>query len=169
MNIYLMGYMGSGKSTVGKKLSKALGLDFVDLDQQIESRINQSIAQYFQDHGADSFRELEKEELSKTFNLSNTVIALGGGTPCFFDNLELINKKGRSVYLKLSATSLTMRLENAKTPRPLIQGLASEELFEYVQQQLGEREKFYNRAHVIFKGENLKIDELAQLINTISE
>lgn len=167
MNIYLIGYMGSGKSTVGKKLSRALGLDFVDLDQQIESRINQSIAQYFQEYGENSFRELEREELLKTFALPNTVIALGGGTPCYFDNLELINQKGRSVYLKLSATSLAIRLENAKNPRPLIQGLAPEELFEFVQHQLGERENYYNRSHLIFKGENLKIEELAQLVQTL--
>ncbi len=165
MNIYLLGYMGSGKTTVGKKLSRAMGYDFVDLDQQIESRIGQSIADFFSEKGEDGFRKIEREELQKTFQMKSMIVSLGGGTPCFFDNLEEINKNGKSVYLKLSATSLALRLQNAKTSRPIIQGLTDGELFEFVQQQLGEREQFYNRAHVIIKGESLEIKELVQLLD----
>ncbi len=164
MIIYLIGYMGSGKTTVGKKLARVLAYDFIDLDQQIESEIGQSIAEYFEQNGEEPFRKIEQKELHKTFQLENTVVSLGGGTPCFFDNLEQINQHGKSVYLKLSATSLALRLQQSKTPRPLIKDLTDGELFEFVQQQLGEREQFYNRTHFLIKGENLKVQELAELI-----
>ena len=164
MIIYLIGYMGSGKTTVGKKLSRALAYEFVDLDQQIENSQGQSIADLFEEKGAEVFRKIEQEELHKTFTLTNAVVSLGGGTPCFFDNLEQINQHGRSVYLKLSAVSLASRLQNAKNPRPLLRGLSDSELFEFVQQQLGEREQFYNRCHFIIKGESLDISELIKMI-----
>lgn len=164
MNIYLIGYMGSGKTTVGRKLSRALQYGFVDLDKQIENTVGQSISDYFNEKGEDVFRDIERNELHKTFGMENTVVSLGGGTPCFFDNLEQINKQGKSVYLKMSATSLASRLQYSKTPRPLIKDLADGELFEFVQQQLGEREKFYNRSHFLIKGENLKVKELAEMI-----
>jgi shikimate kinase len=164
MIIYLIGYMGSGKTTVGKKLSRALDYAFVDLDQQIEKNQEQNIADIFEERGEEAFRKIEQEELHKTFALANTVVSLGGGTPCFFDNLEQINQHGKSVYLKLSATSLASRLQNAKNPRPLLQGLSDGELFEFVQQQLGEREEYYNRTHFIIKGESLDISKLIRML-----
>jgi shikimate kinase len=165
MKVYLIGYMGSGKTTVGKKLARSLNYEFIDLDSQIEAVLGTTISDFFQEKGEDAFREIEREELHNTFQVENTVISLGGGTPCFFDNLEQINKHGKSVYLKLSATSLASRLQNAKTPRPLIKDLTDGELFEFVQQQLGERERFYNRTHILIKGENLKIQDLVSLLN----
>jgi len=164
MIIYLIGYMGSGKTTVGKKLSRVLDYAFVDLDQQIEKNQEQNIADIFEERGEEAFRKIEQEELHKTFALANTVVSLGGGTPCFFDNLEQINQHGKSVYLKLSATSLASRLQNAKNPRPLLQGLSDGELFEFVQQQLGEREEYYNRTHFIIKGESLDISKLIRML-----
>ncbi|RUA31617.1 MAG: shikimate kinase [Bacteroidetes bacterium] len=156
--------MGSGKTTVGKKLARLMNRAFVDLDRQIEKDENQSIEEIFEAKGEDVFRELERKALHQTFDLKNTVISLGGGTPCFYDNLEQINAHGIGVYLKLSATSLAHRLQQSKTPRPLIKNLSDGELFEYVQQQLGERERFYNRTHIIIKGENLKVTELYNVI-----
>jgi shikimate kinase len=167
MIVYLIGYMGSGKTTVGKKLSRVLAYDFLDLDQQIENVIGQSIAEFFEQNGEESFREIERKELHKTFQLQNTVVSLGGGTPCFFDNLDHINQHGKSVYLKLSAVSLASRLQQSKTPRPLIKDLSDGELFEFVQQQLGERERFYNRTHLLIKGENLKVHELASMLKEL--
>ena len=164
MIVYLIGYMGSGKTTVGKKLARALDYSFVDLDYLIEEEQGQSISKIFDEQGEDTFREIEKLELHKTFSLNDTVVSLGGGTPCYFDNLEQINKHGRSVYLKLSATSLASRLQNSKSPRPIIKGLSDGELFEFVQQQLGEREQFYNRSHLLIKGENLKVQELVEIL-----
>ncbi|MCK5857277.1 MAG: shikimate kinase [Bacteroidales bacterium] len=166
MNVFLIGYMGSGKTTVGKKLSRSMSYDFVDLDVQIEQSIGMSINDYFQKKGEESFRELEHKELHKCFKLENTVISLGGGTPCYFDNLEQINQHGISVYIKMSAVSLSSRLQNAKSPRPLVKGLSDGELFEFVQHQLGERERFYNKSHLLIKGESLKIPELLNLINS---
>jgi shikimate kinase len=162
MLIYLMGYMGSGKTSLGKKLARKLQYDFADLDSLIEQRAKRNIPQIFAEEGEEAFRKLEQAELRRSFEFNNTVVALGGGTPCFFDNLEQINKHGISVYLKLSAVSLAHRLNDSKTKRPLIEGLSEGELFEYVQQQLGEREKFYIRAHLIVKGEDLRIDQLVE-------
>jgi len=167
MIVYLMGYMGSGKTTVGKKLARAMNYDFVDLDRQIEEQWGDSIASIFEQKGEEEFRKMEKDTLYKTFELEDCIVSLGGGSPCYFDNMEQINRFGRSVYLKLSAASLSSRLQNAKTPRPLIQGLSEGELFEFVQQQLGEREQFYNKAHLIVKGESLNIKELVNLIQTM--
>ena len=164
MIVYLIGYMGCGKTTVGKKLARSLGFSFVDLDHQVEEQVGASIASLFEKKGEDAFREIEKLELHKTFDLNDTVVSLGGGTPCYFDNLEQINKHGRSVYLKLSAVSLASRLQNSKTPRPIIKGLSDGELFEFVQQQLDEREQFYNRSHLLIKGENLKVQELVEIL-----
>ena len=166
MLVYIMGYMGSGKTTVARKLSKALTCAFVDLDNQIEFVVGKSIADYFNDEGEEAFRKIEQEELHKTFSLENTVVSLGGGTPCFFDNLEQINQNGLSVYLKLSSKSLANRLENAKISRPLIKDLSDGELFEFVQQQLGERELYYNHAHILMKGESLKIQDLVDIIKS---
>ena len=120
---------------------------------------------YIQWKGESFFRELEREALKGTFQHDNLVVSLGGGTPCFFDNLEQINVHGQSVYIKLSAKSLASRLDKSKTIRPLIQGVAENELFEFVQQQLGEREVYYNRAHFIIKGENLQLKELIQILD----
>jgi shikimate kinase len=162
MLIYLMGYMGSGKTSVGKKLARKLQYDFVDLDRMIEEQAQQSISGIFEAKGEEGFRVLERAQLLRSFEFRDTVVALGGGTPCFFDNLEQINQHGISVYLKLSATSLAHRLKDSKTKRPLLDGLSEGELFEYIQQQLGEREKYYNRAHLIAKGEDLRIEQLVE-------
>ena len=164
MKIYLLGYMGSGKSTVGKKLARALNLDFIDLDEQIEMLSGQSVDTIFEQQGEEAFRMIENLALDQSYSMQNVVVALGGGTPCFSNNLKFIKENGFSVYLKLSATSLAKRLQEAKKTRPLIKGLSDGELFEFVQQQLGEREKYYNEAHIIVKGENLNIKELVNLI-----
>ena len=167
MNIYLMGYMGSGKTTVGKKLARALDYAFLDLDREIEKAANRTIPEIFEQEGEEAFRLMEREALRQTFSLKNTVISLGGGTPCFYDNLEQINKNGIGVYLKLSAASLAHRLRDSKTPRPLIDGMSEGELFEFVQQQLGEREQFYNRTHLIVKGENLNLNSLVESLEPL--
>ncbi len=169
MLVFLTGYMGSGKSTAGKKLARALSYGFLDLDSRIEKNQGKSISQIFEEKGEEGFREIEREELHKSFELKDYVVALGGGTPCFFDNLEQINRHGLSVYLKLNARSLAMRLQQSKTSRPLIKGMNEGELFEYVQQQLGEREKFYNRSHLIVKGENLDIKELKKILQQLAK
>jgi shikimate kinase len=109
-------------------------------------------------------RQWEQEALYECQNLQNTVISLGGGTPCFFDNLNFIQNNGIAVYLKMPAKMLMSRLLHSKTDRPLLQGKSKSELLEYVQQQLGERERYYLRAHLIFPASSPQVSELSQLI-----
>ncbi len=158
--VFLMGYMGSGKSSLGKRLSRKLGFEFIDLDKLIEERSNMSIEQIFKEKGEQEFRLLEQQALHSCFELQNVVIALGGGTPCFFDNIKLIQQNGVGVYLKMSASALASRLKNAKSIRPLIAGMNEIEVLEFIQQQLGEREKYYLRAQLIVNGLSIKMEEL---------
>jgi shikimate kinase len=164
MLIYLIGFMGSGKSTVSEKLSRKLGYGVADLDELIEKKAKKSIQDIFEESGEEYFRELEKDVLHETFKLTDTVIACGGGTPCFFDNLDQMKKNGKSAYLKLSAGSLFHRLAPGKARRPLIAGMPDLPLMEYIVKELEKRAFYYEQADIIIKGENLKTDELADLI-----
>src|SRR5690606_7293016 len=121
MKITLLGYMGSGKSTMGNQLATDLGFDFIDLDQYIESKENTNISGLFKNLGEIKFRKIEHERLKEVLNLpKNTVIALGGGTPVYYNNMDLINEHSHSVYLRLSPVQLFERLKNDKANRPLI-------------------------------------------------
>lgn len=163
-NIYLLGFMGSGKSTIGRKLAQLLNWDFIDLDASIERHFNLSIDEIFERFGEDIFRKTEKEELEKTFKQQKVVVACGGGTPCFFNNMEQINTLGDSFYIHLSPTSLYYRLRNSKRVRPLVKNKNEEELEEYIKVKLAEREVFYKKAHFIVKGENLKAEEILNML-----
>ena len=158
--VFLMGYMGSGKSSLAKRLANKLDFSFVDLDKLIEERAKMTIAQIFEQKGESEFRLIEQQALHSCFKLQNVVIALGGGTPCFFDNMKLIQQNGVGVYLKMPASALASRLANAKVIRPLIAGMNEFEVLEFIQQQLGEREKYYLGAHLIINGLSVDIEEL---------
>ena len=168
MLVFLIGFMGSGKTTVGEKLAKTLNYNFIDLDKQIEQAVNKSIADLFAHHGEKFFRESEKTTLHQSFEQKNTVISCGGGTPCFFDNLEQMKKNGITVYLKLAAGSLFHRLAAGKSKRPLISGMTDLGLMEYITNELEKRELFYNQADIIIKGESIKASELAEMIKNFS-
>lgn len=164
MKIFLIGFMGCGKSTMGKKLAVKLGYEFIDLDHQIESSIGTTIAQYFSVHGEAAFRKLESEAL-KTFDYpANAVIATGGGTPCFFDNMEWMNASGLSVYIEMPAAALARRLEGGKGKRPLLKDLNEEEMISFIENKLTEREVFYKRALVTVNGITLTADALRAII-----
>ena len=157
--------MGSGKTTFGKKMASKLNVLSFDLDSQIEKKIGNSISDIFKNNGEAYFRQLESEVLNEIIsNNKNFVMSLGGGTPCFNNNMELIKSAGTSVYLKYNAGMLTSRLINAKDERPLIQNLNETELKDYVNTKLVEREKFYNQSNFIAEGNNLKVDDLLLLI-----
>ncbi|HMT29829.1 MAG TPA: shikimate kinase, partial [Bacteroidia bacterium] len=138
MLIYLTGFMGAGKSTAGKKLAGLLGYSFVDLDTMIESETKKSISELFA-AGQDKFREIEAHILRNTESMSNCVIAAGGGTPCFHDNMKWMINHGLTVYIKLSPGSLFHRLAPSKTSRPLIAGKSDVELMEYIMETLKDR------------------------------
>lgn len=164
MRIYLLGFMGSGKSSLGKRLAKRLHYYFVDLDEEVEQLAGMSISDIFIRYGETHFRQLEQQALQATAQLHKAVIATGGGTPCFFDNMQFINAHGASVYLRMSPASLAYRLEHAQKKRPLVENIKGEQLLKYIEQKLGEREPYYLQAKCIIKGETVKTEQIVSLV-----
>lgn len=144
--IILIGYMGAGKTTIGKALAKELGLDFYDLDWYIEDRFHKTVAQIFAEKGEAGFRDIERRMLHEAAEFENVVVACGGGTPCFFDNMEYMNHQGETVFLNASPHALKEHLLMGKSQRPLIQGKTPEELEQYIQQTLEVRRPYYEQA-----------------------
>jgi shikimate kinase len=164
MKIFLIGYMGSGKSTVGKKLAKLLNYDFLDHDELIEKAVGKSVYEIFNEDGEDRFREMEHNMLISLMSKDNVVISTGGGTPCHYNNMELMNENGLTIYLKMSANTLVSRLRSAKTDRPLVSGKSAEELYGFIISHLENREPFYAEAQYKVKAKDLNINELADFI-----
>lgn len=151
--IFLIGFMGSGKTTLGKKVAQKTGYSFVDLDELIVREIGMSINDYFEKHGEASFREIERETLHRLGETSNTIIATGGGTPCHLDNMEWMNQHGKTIYIKLSPKALLSRLSQKETEsRPLLKGKSNEELLTFITEKLEERNPFYHQAKIVFDG-----------------
>ena len=147
--VILIGYMGSGKTTVGKALSKETGMMFYDLDWYIESRMRKSVSQIFAEKGEEGFRKIEYNMLHEVAEFEDVIISCGGGTPCFFDNMDYLNQQGDVVYLKASPETLYKHLLMAKVERPLLKGKSTEELIAYITEHLKEREPFYEKARHI--------------------
>lgn len=145
--IILIGYMGSGKTTVGKALAKELGLQFYDLDWYIESRRRKTVPQLFAERGEDGFREIECNMLHEVAEFEDIVLSCGGGTPCFFDNMDYMNRQGEVIWLKADAEVLYKHLLMGKTERPLLKGKSPDELIAFIREQLEKREPFYAKAH----------------------
>lgn len=164
MRIYLIGFMGSGKSSLGRRLAKKLAYPFVDLDQEVENHSGMSIPDIFLRFGEGHFRQLEQQALLQTVSHHKAVIATGGGTPCFFENMQFINEHGVSVYLRMSPASLAFRLEHAQISRPLIKEYSGEALLQYIEEKLKEREQCYMQARCIIKGETVKVDQIVSLV-----
>lgn len=149
-NLYLIGFMGSGKSHLGKALAKALNWDFLDMDDFLEAKEGMTIAQIFAEGGEKLFRALEKNYLHATYDFEKTVIATGGGAPCFFDNMEWMNANGTTIYLETPVPILVERLKKETAHRPLLAEKTEEELGLFIKQKLLERAAFYQQASVIF-------------------
>ncbi len=145
--IILIGYMGSGKTTVGKALSKETGMMFYDLDWYIESRMRKTVSQIFAEKGEEGFRKIEYNMLHEVAEFEDVIISCGGGTPCFFDNMDYLNQQGDVIYLKATPETLYKHLLMAKVERPLLKDKTSEELIAYITEHLKEREPFYEKAH----------------------
>jgi shikimate kinase len=148
MRIFLIGFMGSGKTTVGRPLAKALGLRFVDMDSHIVENQNKSISDIFEALGEEGFRTLERETLGKLSARDDLVIATGGGAPCFFDNMETMNRVGTTIYLNVSPEGLAERLRRGRDKRPLLRGKDDAELSAYIRRTLAERAPFYAQARI---------------------
>ena len=144
--VILIGYMGSGKTTVGKALSKETGMMFYDLDWYIESRMHKSVSQIFAEKGEEGFRKIEYNMLHEVAEFEDVIISCGGGTPCFFDNMDYLNQQGEVVYLKASPETLYKHLLMAKIERPLLKDKSADELIAYITEHLKQREPFYEKA-----------------------
>ncbi|NDV79387.1 shikimate kinase [Dysgonomonas sp. 511] len=153
--IFLIGYMGAGKTTAGRELAKKMGLDFIDLDHFIQGRYQKTVGQLFQESGEEGFRNIERNMLHEVGEFENVVISAGGGTPCFFDNMDYMNAVGTTVYLKASPEALSARLNTCKDKRPLIKDKNEDELYTFVCETLSKREPFYLQAAIIFEMEEL--------------
>lgn len=148
--IILIGYMGAGKTTVGRQLAAELGLMFYDLDWYITSRMRRTVPEIFEESGEEGFRKVEQAMLHEVAEFENVVLSCGGGTPCFFDNMEYLNRQGETVYLKASPEVLYAHLKMGKSVRPLLLNKTPEEVEAFVWKQLKQREPFYLQAkHVL--------------------
>lgn len=163
--IVLIGFPGSGKSTIGKKLAHHLNFDYIDIDHYFEELNHISIPLFFKKYGEDIFRKSEHLILKELLQKENIVISTGGGTPCFHGNMDLILENSFSVYIKMSPISLLDRLSHSKKVRPLIQDKTPDEIKEFIKNLLPVREKFYMTADLIIKGENLDFDHLLTLVS----
>ena len=164
MRIYLIGYMGSGKSTLGRRLSKYLQVQFVDMDTYIEERNYKTIPQIFEEEGEAEFRLKERKALEELSEFTDIVIATGGGAPCFFDNIELMNKSGKTIYLNIDPDILDDRLINSKTERPLIKGKSKKELVDFIDTTLRKRNEFYMKAKYQITQPDIELDVLKKMI-----
>ncbi|MBD5362110.1 MAG: shikimate kinase [Bacteroides sp.] len=148
--VFLIGYMGCGKSTLGRALQKNHGLDFIDLDQFIENRFHASITELFATRGEEGFRRIEAAMLDEVSQLSDVVIACGGGTPCFFNNMDLMNERGLTVWLTTPLPWLFERLQRNRSKRPILAGKTDDELMGFITKALEERKPYYSRAQAQF-------------------
>ena len=150
MLIFLVGYMGCGKTTFGRKLAAELNWQFADLDELIEERYKISIHDFFIKYGEESFRRIENMMLREQLTKHDVIISTGGGTPCFYNNMEMMNRYGVTIFLNTPVLVLVERLLNGKRKRPLIMGLAMDELTLKITQHLAQRIDFYIMATFSF-------------------
>lgn len=164
MRIYLIGYMGCGKSTLGKRLAKHLNLQFVDMDHYIEMRNHKTVPQIFAEEGETEFRKKERKALEELADFSDIVIATGGGAPCFFDNIDMMNNTGTTIYMNIDPAILADRLMHSKTERPLIKGKSKEELTDFIDEMLKKRSPFYSQAKFEITEPDIDLNVIQNLI-----
>jgi len=145
--LFLIGFMGCGKSTWGRKIARIGNLPFIDLDEKIVQETGMSISSFFSRYGETEFRQLESNLLRSISGSETAVISTGGGAPCHFDNMEWMNRNGITVYLKLPAAVLLSRLAGKEgSKRPLLAGKTEEEMLTFIEEKLLERKPFYEKA-----------------------
>jgi shikimate kinase len=164
--IYIIGFMGSGKTTAGKKLASLLGWSFIDLDKKIEEHTAKTIPEIFSQNGEDYFRDIETQLLRKLKSCTNTVISTGGGAPCYNDNMDFMLENGLTLYLKLTPGELKNRLSESNGKRPLIKDLDKDKLQSFIEKKLADREKCYDRSDLIVEGTDPDINLLFSLVKS---
>ncbi len=154
--IFLIGYMGAGKTTLGRALAAGLGVEFIDLDCYIEERFRKTVSQIFAEKGEEEFRNIERRMLHEVGEFENVIVSTGGGTPCFFDNVEYMNAQGTTVFLDVPLERLFIRLSIARSKRPLIKDKNDEELRTFIGEQLQKRLPHYSKAMHTFRADRLE-------------
>lgn len=162
--VYIIGFMGSGKTTVGRRLANLMEWSFTDLDKEIEEKEKRSINDIFSSSGEEYFRNAETSALKELSGRENFVISTGGGTPCFGDNMKFMNETGITVYLKLTPSQLASRLEGGTAQRPLVRDLDKNSMIDFITGKLEERESFYEMADIIVDGFSLNTTRLSEQI-----
>ena len=165
--VFLVGYMGAGKTTVGKELAKLAGLSFIDLDFYIEGRYHKAVSQIFAERGEEAFREIERNMLHEVAEFEDVLISTGGGAPCFFDNMEYMNRVGTTVFLDVDPKVLFSRLRVAKQQRPILQGKKDDELLDFIVQALEKRAPFYRQANYIYCAD--KLEDRSQIETSVQQ
>jgi shikimate kinase len=167
MKIYLIGMPGSGKSTLGLMLAKSLGYLFIDTDEEIVKKEKRSIEEIFKKNGENYFRKIENETLVSLSQSDNAVISTGGGVPCFFNNMEIINTSGKSIFLNVPLEALHRRLTSDKSNvRPMVAGKSPQEVMEFISNKLTERIPFYSKAQITLTGPNITLEDLKEALVT---
>jgi len=164
--IFLIGYMGAGKTTLGKAFAKEMNLSFVDQDWYIEERFHKTIQEIFCERGEQGFRELERQILHEISEFEDVVISTGGGAPCFYDNMDFMNQQGKTVFLNVSPEVLFNRLKLASGTRPILQGKTNDELKAFIVKALEKRAPFYTKAKYIFNADEL--EDIYQIKSSVS-
>jgi shikimate kinase len=164
MKIYLIGYMGSGKSTLGFELAEVLGIPWKDLDDEFELRYKISISNFFEKYGENAFRELEHKLLTEFASIPDIVVSTGGGTPCFFGNMDIMNRTGLTIYLSGEPELLVSRINISGRKRPLFQQMKNENLLQNISRHLNTRKEYYEKAQMIVDASKPDIPELRKLI-----
>lgn len=154
--LYIIGYMGCGKTTFGRALSQATGLKFVDLDHLIEDRHNATVREIFDTKGEEEFRRIERDMLRETAEMEDVIVSCGGGTPCFFDNADFMNAHGMTLWLEATHDCLFTRLVRKREKRPLLANRTDEEIRDIISSQLKARSPFYSRATIRWQGDSLE-------------
>ena len=159
MNIYLIGMPGSGKTTLGKQLAQELNYSFVDMDEEIEKSERKTINEIFAEEGEEEFRDIEQDTLHEIATGKNLVVATGGGVPCFFDNMQFINRSGMSIFIDVSAKELHKRIAS-NTDRPMFLYKTPQEIETELSNKITSRLPFYSQAQITVTGDNIQLEDL---------
>jgi len=166
MRIFLVGYMGCGKTTLGKSLAEQLRFNYADIDVDFEERYKISITDFFSRYGEPLFRQIEQKLLHEYLASDDLVIATGGGTACHLDNMGFMLQHGITVYISMNPEQLAARLSVSGRKRPLLHLKQGEELVNHISEHLAQREFFYRKSHIIYDGTNAKASDLAEMIRS---